>query len=120
MADDKISKPIPCKQCRKPFVRTHGRQRICPDCKRAVKTGKGVESPAQAKKWAERVTSTKKPTGGGTRRSGQGPAARSAAPLVAKFAFPGLVAHLDTEILSTQARLDKLKELRQSAVELGA
>jgi len=62
----------------------------------------------------------KKPTGGGTRRSGQGPAARSAAPLVAKFAFPGLVAHLDTEILSTQARLDKLKELRQSAVELGA
>jgi len=65
MADDKISKPIACNECRKPFVRTHGRQRICPDCKRAGKTGKDVESPAQAKKWAERVTSTKKPTGGG-------------------------------------------------------
>ena len=55
-----------------------------------------------------------------TAHKGQGPDARSTAPLVAKFAFPGLVAHLDTEILSTQARLDKLKELRQSAVELGA
>ena len=100
-----------------------------PPAKESAMTTKSHKADPAACKFCARLTKKAgKPTKckwhGGTGRStahkGQGPDARSTAPLVAKFAFPGLVAHLDTEILSTQARLDKLKELRQSAVELGA